>query len=322
MPRAALPSTVSDLSAESGVFLRDVLKGLGRTPKQLPCKYFYDQRGSELFDQICELDEYYLTRTELAIMRAHAAEMAVRIGPRCLLIEPGSGSSRKTRVLLGHLEEVAAYVPVDISGEHMTRWAEALAADFPGLSVVPVHADFSAEFSLPEVPSARRSVVYFPGSTIGNFQPNAAVSLIERMARLVGTHGGLLIGIDRKKDTAVLEAAYNDESGVTRAFNLNILHRIQNELDAEIEVDQFDHRAFYNETEGRIEIHLVSRVDQVIRLDGTEFELAAGETIHTENSYKYDLADFDRITFRGGFERQAIWSDPKAYFSVLYLTVR
>ncbi len=322
MARADLQSTVSDQPAASEVFLRDVLEGLGRTPKQLPCKYFYDRRGSELFDQICELDEYYLARTELAIMRAHAAEMAVRIGPRCLLIEPGSGSSRKTRLLLGQLEEVAAYVPVDISMEHMTRWAKALAGDFPRLRVMPEHADFSAEFPVPEVSSARRRVVYFPGSTIGNFQPNAAVSLIGRMARLVGTHGGLLIGIDRKKDPAVLEAAYDDEAGITRAFNLNMLHRIQNELDAEIDIDQFEHQAFYNESEGRIEMHLVSRVNQAIRLDGTEFELAAGETIHTENSYKYDLADFDRITFRGGFQRQAIWSDPKAYFSVLYLTVK
>ena len=322
MARADLHSTVSDQPAASEVFLRDVLKGLGRTPKQLPCKYFYDRHGSELFDQICELDEYYLTRTELAIMREHAAEMAVRIGPRCLLVEPGSGSSRKTRLLLGQLEEVAAYVPVDISMEHMTRWAKALAGDFPRLRVIPVHADFSAEFPVPDVPLAERRAVYFPGSTIGNFQPNAAVSLIGRMARLVGTHGGLLIGIDRKKDPAVLEAAYNDEAGITRAFNLNMLHRIQNELDAEIDIDQFEHQAFYNESEGRIEMHLVSRVNQTIRLDGTEFELAAGETIHTENSYKYDLAEFDRITFRGGFQRQAIWSDPKAYFSVLYLTVR
>ncbi len=322
MARADLQSTVSDQPAASEVFLRDVLEGLGRTPKQLPCKYFYDRRGSELFDQICELDEYYLTRTELAIMREHAAEMAARIGPRCLLIEPGSGSSRKTRLLLEQLEEVAAYVPVDISMEHMTRWAKALAGDFPKLRVMPVHADFCAEFPVPEVPLAERCVVYFPGSTIGNFQPNAAVSLIGRMARLVGTHGGLLIGIDRKKDPVVLEAAYNDEAGITRAFNLNMLHRIQNELDAEIDIDQFEHQAFYNESEGRIEMHLVSRVNQAIRLDGADFELAAGETIHTENSYKYDLADFDRITFRGGFQRQAIWSDPKAYFSVLYLTLK
>ena len=321
MNTSALPPVVSQRSV-SGRFLHDVIDGLTTQPKALPCKYLYDKRGSELFDRICELKEYYLTRTELAIMRRHAPEMARAIGPGALLIELGSGSSLKTRVVLEHLPRVAAYVPVDICAEHMTRWAGALAADFPGLAVRPVHADFSADFVVPTVGSARRRVVYFPGSTIGNFEPQEATQLLGRMARLVGEDGALLIGIDRKKDVAVLEAAYNDREGVTSDFNLNLLRRIKRELGADLEVDQFEHDAFYNPAEGRIEMHLVSTVPQTVRLDGVAIELEPGETIHTENSYKYDLAEFEDLAARGGFEPNWVWSDDRQMFSVLYMTRR
>ncbi len=316
-----LQPTVSQ-RAVSGRFLHDVIDGLTARPRELPCKYFYDERGSALFDRICELQEYYLTRTELEIMRRHAPGMAQAIGPGSLLIELGSGSSLKTRLLLEHLGQVAAYVPVDISAEHMTRWAGVLAADFPGLVVRPLHADFSADFVVPEVPSARRRVVYFPGSTIGNFEPEQAVSLLRRMARIVAPDGALLIGIDRKKDVAVLEAAYNDREGVTSAFNLNLLRRIERELGADVVVEQFEHDAFYNPTEGRIEMHLVSTVPQTVRLDGVEIEFEPGETIHTENSYKYDLDEFEELAARGGFEPREVWSDDRQMFSVLYLTQR
>ncbi len=319
MDTSALPPVVSQRSV-SGRFLHDVIDGLTTQPKALPCKYLYDERGSELFDRICELKEYYLTRTELAIMRRHAPEMARAIGPGALLIELGSGSSLKTRVVLEHLPRVAAYVPVDISAEHMTRWAGVLAADFPGLAVRPVHADFSADFVVPDVESARRRVVFFPGSTIGNFEPEEAVRLLGRMARLVGDEGALLIGIDRKKDPAILEAAYNDREGVTSAFNLNLLRRIERELNADVVVEQFEHDAFYNPAEGRIEMHLVSTVAQTVRLDGVEIELAPGETIHTENSYKYDLVEFEDLAVRGGFEPHTVWSDDRQMFSVLYMT--
>ncbi|MHC4416153.1 MAG: L-histidine N(alpha)-methyltransferase [Planctomycetota bacterium] len=298
--------------------LQDVVDGLTGTPKRLPSKYLYDRRGSELFDRICELEEYYLTRTELTILRRHAQEMADRLGPRCLLIEPGSGNSLKIRLLLERLDDTAAYVPVDISKEHMTRWAQALRREFPGLRVLPVHTDFCHNFTVPHVPGARRRVVYFPGSTIGNLTPAEAVSLMAKMARIAGHGGGLLIGIDLKKDVSVLEEAYNDQQGVTRAFNLNLLSRLRRELHADVCVDGFEHRAFYNEAEGRIEMHLVSKVRQSVRLNHTQVEFTPGETIHTENSYKYDLEQFRRMAAQAGWKRAAYWTDEDDLFSVQY----
>ena len=299
-------------------FLEDAVAGLTATPKRLSSKYFYDRRGSELFDRICELDEYYVTRTELAIMRAHVQEMADRLGPRCLVIEPGSGSGLKTRLLLSHLAEPAGYVPVDIAREQLMSSARALGEAFEGLPIWPVHADVSADFELPDVPEARRRVVYFPGSTIGNFTPPEAESLLGRLRRITGAGGGLLIGVDLHKDVSVLEAAYNDRSGVTSAFNLNVLHRIRRELGAEVDVERFDHRAFYNEAERRIEMHLVSNVAQAFRLNGTTVRFEPGETIHTESSYKYDLQQFSRLAAHAGWRQLAAWTDERDYFAVLH----
>ncbi len=302
-------------------FLQDVVDGLRGTPKRVPSKYFYDQRGSELFERICELDEYYLTRTELAIMRCHAGDMADAIGPGCLLIEPGSGNSRKVRLLLEYMREPAGYVPVDISAQHMTRCAALLGSDFPDLHIAPVAADFCEDFEVPEAPGTQRRVVYFPGSTIGNFTPEDATAWLSRMARVTGRGGGLLIGVDLKKDIGILEAAYNDSEGVTRDFNLNLLSRLKRDLGADVRPERFEHRAFYNKPKGRIEMHLVSAEHQTIRLDHTEVELKRGETIHTENSYKFDLDQFRAIAEEAGWRRVAYWMDDEEFFSVQYFEV-
>ena len=300
-------------------FRADVLRGLGRPAKELPCKYFYDERGSRLFEQICALDEYYPTRTELAIMRRFAAAMAAWLGPRCLLIEFGSGSSTKTRLLLDHLETAAAYVPVDISGAHLERSARILAADHPGLPVLPVHADFTAPLTLPRNLEEARRAVYFPGSTIGNFTPPEARALLRRVHALCGPGGGLLIGIDFKKDRATLEAAYNDARGVTRAFNLNLLRRINRELGGDFRLDRFRHHAFYNADEGRIEMHLISTGRQTVRIGPAQIGFTAEEGIRTEYSYKYDVEGFGTLAASAGWTVEQVWTDERRLFGVLYL---
>jgi dimethylhistidine N-methyltransferase len=301
-------------------FLREVLAGLARPHKQLPCKYFYDERGSRLFDEICDLEEYYLTRCELAILRRHAGEMAVRLGPGCALIEYGSGSSLKTRLLLDRLGRPAAYVPVDISGEHLLRSARRLARAYPGLEVAPVCADFTRPFPLPPLrQEPRRRVVYFSGSTIGNFGPSEAADLLAGIARLCGPGGGLLIGVDLKKDRATLEAAYDDRRGVTAAFNLNLLARINRELGADFELSRFRHHAFYNEGPGRVEMHLVSLGAQTVRVGGAAFDLADGETICTEYSYKYGSDEFRDLAAHAGLSLGRVWTDENGLFSVQYL---
>jgi dimethylhistidine N-methyltransferase len=304
-------------------FRADVLRGLRRPAKELPCKYFYDEEGSRLFEQICELEEYYLTRTELAIMHRHAGEMADRLGPDCLLVEYGSGSSLKTRLLLDRLPAVAAYVPLDVSCEHLLRSARRLAARYPGLEVLPLCADFTADFSLPAParPPARR-VVYFPGSTLGNFGPPAADALLARIAAVCGPGGALLLGIDLKKDVRVLEPAYNDARGVTAAFNLNLLARINRELGADFDLGGFRHHAPYNRRLGCIEMYLVSLRRQEVRLGGEIISFAEGESILTERSFKYDLDEFRARAPRGGLRVEAVWADARKYFAVLYLTVR
>jgi L-histidine Nalpha-methyltransferase len=302
-------------------FLRDVTHGLARPQKELPCKYFYDERGSELFDQICGLDEYYLTRAELAILREHAGKMADLIGEDCDLIELGSGSATKTRLLLEQLRAPRAYLPVDIAKEHLERSSQALADCFPRVPVIPVAADFTAPLILPHTGSPRaRRVVYFPGSTIGNFSPSAAVSLMRSIARLVGTGGGLLIGFDLDKDESIVWPAYNDREGITAAFNLNLLARINRELGADFDLAAFAHRALYVRSRERVEMHLVSQEQQVVRLGGSVFAFDRGETIHTECSYKYSPAHFGRLTARAGFTLASEWLDPNRHFSVQYLT--
>jgi L-histidine N-alpha-methyltransferase len=316
------PVTIYDLASQQASIRGEVLGGLTREPKELPPKLFYDARGSQLFDQICELEEYYPTRTELAIMRAHATEMATLIGPDGLLVEYGSGSSLKTRILLDHLVAPAGYVPVDISCEHLLRSADSLAADYPHVQVVPVWADYTAGFTLPR-PEQRpaRAVVYFPGSTIGNCHPIEAVQLLRQIAQLVGPGGGLLIGVDLQKDRATLELAYNDRAGVTAVFNLNMLARINRELGADFQLDLFHHIARYNDHFARIEMHLVSQCAQTVDIGGVPIAFSEGERILTECSYKYTVESFGALARVGGFEITHVWTDPRRLFSVQYLTV-
>lgn len=304
-------------------FLQDVLDGLGQTPKTLPCKYFYDERGSRLFDAICELDEYYLTRTEIAIMRDNGRAMGRAIGPGCCLVEFGSGSSVKTRLLLDHLDDAVACILIDISRDHLMGSAAELAEQYPELQVIPVCADFASDFELPRPRrAASHRAVYFPGSTIGNFKPGDAEQLLRRIARIVGRGGGLLIGADLKKDRETLERAYNDRAGVTAAFNLNLLRRINRELGADFDLDAFHHLAKYNAERGRIESHLVSRRTQTVWLNGSAIRFERGETIHTESSHKYSLDDFRALADAAGFDVRDVWTDERDFFSVQYLTAR
>ena len=321
-PTVAVPPVLFDRGLPTNQFRAEVLRGLASAAKAIPSKYFYDEAGSKLFDQICDLQEYYLTRTELAIMERHADEMADLAGPACLLVEYGSGSSTKSRLLLDRLEAPAAYVPVDISREHLCASSAALARAYPRLEVLPVCADFTRPLDLP-VPGRRprRRLVYFPGSTIGNFTPEEAIDLLRRTAQLGGAGSGMLLGVDLKKDPAVLHAAYNDWQGVTAAFNLNLLTRINRELGADFQTDQFWHHACYNAPEGRIEMHLISRGEQLVRIGHRAFPLAEGEAIRTEYSYKYSPADLRRLAAAGGYEVRRLWTDDRNYFSVAYLTI-
>lgn len=302
-------------------FRADVLDGLRAAAPHLPSKYFYDAAGSELFEQITRLDEYYLTRTELAIMREHATEMAGCLGRRCLLIEYGSGSSAKTRLLLDRADP-AAYVPIDISGTALFEAAAALARDYPKVEVLPVCDDFAQPVELPAPRAApARRVVYFPGSTIGNFTEVEAAALLDRTRALCGPGGGLLLGADLQKDVATLDAAYNDRRGVTAAFNRNLLVRINRELGANFDVEQFEHHAFYSTAHGRIEMHLVSRQAQRVDIGAARFLFPAGASIRTEYSYKYTLAGLEELAASGGFTIQRTWTDPRRRFAVVYLTV-
>jgi dimethylhistidine N-methyltransferase len=301
--------------------LREVLHGLSQPNKRLPCKYFYDDAGAQLFERICELDEYYPTRCELDILARHGGDIAERLGPGVVLIEYGSGSSRKTRLLLDRLRQPAAYLPVDLSGEQLRHTARNLAHRYPQLPVHPVEADFTHAFPLPPLDPLARRVVYFSGSTIGNFEPPAAGQLLASIAELCGPAGGLLIGVDLKKDPRVLHAAYNDRQGVTAAFNRNLLVRINRELGADFNPDAFDHYAFYNPVAGRIEMHLLSRSVQTIHVGGAAFGFRAGESICTEHSYKYSLADFADLAASAGLPVRQVWLDKDERFSMQYLSV-
>jgi dimethylhistidine N-methyltransferase len=309
-------------SKAARVFLRDAISGLRTSPKSLPCKYFYDQRGSELFDRICQLDEYYLTRSELALMDQFAPEMGAQIGPGAMLVEYGSGSSVKTRYLLDALPDAAAYVPVDISREHLQQTARELARDYPRIEILPVCADFTQHFALPRSRrTATHSAVYFPGSTIGNFLPGQAIAVLRRISRMCGNGGGLLIGIDLKKDVATIEAAYNDLLGVTAEFNLNLLRRMNRELGADFDLSQFFHRARYNANLGRVEICLVSRRAQAVSFGGETIEFDRGETICTEYSHKYTVDEFAAVAAAAGLTLRREWTDKNRRFAVLHFAV-
>ncbi|HMI86004.1 MAG TPA: L-histidine N(alpha)-methyltransferase [Polyangiaceae bacterium] len=302
-------------------FRTDVLAGLGGSPKSLPCKYFYDGTGAELFDRICELDAYYPTRTELSILGRHAREMAWLIGSRARLVELGSGSSTKTRILLDELPDLDAYVPVDISPEYLARATRELARDYPDLRVVPVVADYTEPFDLPRGDRGARTVVFFPGSTIGNLEPDEARDFLRGVAGLCQKGGGLLIGVDLRKDRSMLEAAYDDDEGVTAAFNLNLLSRINRELEGEFDVAAFRHRAFYDEIEGRIEMQLVSLRRQSVAVGTSVFRFEKDEAITTEYSYKYDPGGFAELARSAGFTCVRIWTDEQRLFSVQYFGV-
>ena len=309
-----------DLTPSEDSFRDAVLAGLSNSPKTLPCKFFYDARGSALFEAICEVPEYYLTRTEIGILETYAGAIAERIGPNCRLIELGSGASRKVRLLLNALEAPLAYVPVDISRSFLRDAAAKIAADFPELEVIAVCADYTRPFELPKLagPPGKR-VGFFPGSTIGNFEPEGVVAFLTHCGRLLGPGAEMLIGADVKKDKAILDAAYNDAEGLNAAFNLNLLHRIAKELDSDIAIDDFEHVAFYNPDEGRVELYIRSLKDQTAVIAGRRFSFAAGEMIHTENSYKYAIPEFRALAARAGFSALDTWTDPDGKFSVHYL---
>ncbi|NHA13527.1 L-histidine N(alpha)-methyltransferase [Thioalkalivibrio sp. XN279] len=315
--------TMTDFSPDDSVMLKDVLRGLALPQKNIPSLYFYDQRGSELFDAITELPEYYPTRTEIGILERHGAEMAAALGPGVRLIELGSGSALKTELLLGRLEDPAAYVPVEISREHLLAAAARIAADFPDLEVMPVTADFTEPFDLPEPARRRveRNVAFFPGSTIGNFPRGMAADLLAATCREVGAGGAMLIGVDLVKDRATLERAYNDAAGVTAQFNLNLLVRLNRELGADFDVAAFRHQAVWDEDAARIEMRLVSTRAQRVQVAGRPFEFAAGEVLVTEYSHKYTPAVFRSLAEGAGFRVARTWTDPEGLFSVQLLEV-
>ncbi len=297
-------------------FARDVIAGLTTRPKRLSPKYFYDETGSKLFEQITELPEYYPTRCELAILREHALDMARLLPAKTALVEFGSGSTKKVRILLAAAASIAAYVPVDISSEMLAQEAAQLRRDHPGLKVLPVAADFTQPFQLPAAVASLPRTGFFPGSTIGNFEPHDAAAFLRHAGRMLGPGATLLIGIDLVKDASILNAAYDDAAGVTAKFNLNLLARINRELDADFDLDAFCHQAFYNSERARIEMHLASRKRQRVRVCGRVIDFRAGETIHTENSYKYTAASFKALARGSGWVPVAAWPDPQGYFLV------
>lgn len=309
-----------DLNPTLGSFRDDVLAGLRAEYRQIPPKYFYDAAGSKLFDAITELPDYYPTRTEIGILENHRAQIARLVGKGCVLVELGSGSSHKVRVLLDALSP-SVYLPIDISREHLRESAARLAADHPGLVVHATCADFTRPLQLPAATPPARRVAFFPGSSIGNFDPPDALALLRAINVLVGPRGTLLIGVDRKKDPARLHRAYNDSQGVTAAFNRNLLVRINRELKGGFDAEGFGHYAFYNPALGRIEMHLVSLREQRLEVGAEGFEFREGETIHTENSYKYTQSEFVALAGKAGFELVESWSDEQALFSLFYFKV-
>ena len=298
----------------------DVLNGLQKKQKTLPSKYFYDERGSQLFEEICRLEEYYPTRTELSILENHIQDITESVGEETLLIEFGSGSSYKTRVILEHANELAGYLPVDISGDFLFAEAEKLRSEFPGLHIYPHEADYTKSFDIKNYGEQKR-VVYFPGSTVGNFTPENARKFLGKTATMLQKGDGLLIGVDAKKSSEILERAYDDAKGVTAAFNKNLLRRLNHELDSTFDVEQFRHKAVYNREEGRVEMHLVSLSDQKVEVGEREILFKEGESVHTENSYKYGAEEFaDLLSDHYTLENR--WTDSRNWFNIFYFSVR
>lgn len=316
---AAQPlATYACTSLPDDAFARETLAGLARPQKEIPCAWLYDQRGSELFEEITQLDEYYQTRTEIQLLEQYAPEIAACIGPGALLVELGSGSSRKTPLLLRALEAPRAYIPVDIAAEFLHASASQLAGQFDGLPVFPVVADFSRPFRLPpqlrDTPGLRAG--FFPGSTLGNFNPAEAVRFLQHMGRILGPARAMIIGVDANQNVTSLIPAYNDRRGVTAQFNLNLLARINRELGADFVLDNFYHEARYHAALNRIEMHLVSRCAQEVHLLDKRFSFADGETIHTENSYKYSVPQFQALARSAGWAAVRTWTDPAGRFGI------
>lgn len=300
-------------------FRRDVIENLSQQPKRLPCKYFYDCRGADLFVQICDLEEYYLTDAEFSILRDRASEMADAVGEQAAIVELGSGEGAKIKLLLDQLRRPAAYVPMDISGEQLSEVAANLSRDYPGVPVVPVQCDFTKQMSLPSsLQSAERVVAFFPGSTIGNFVEDEAIALLDRVRAACSGGGGLFLGFDLHKDTEVLEAAYNDAKGVTAEFNLNLLHRINRELDGTFEVDSFQHVAEYDEHHRRIEMYIESKRGQHAEAAGQRFSFDEGERILTEHCSKYSIDDMRELAGAAGWDMQRHWLDDGEQFAMAY----
>ncbi|HEY8430167.1 MAG TPA: L-histidine N(alpha)-methyltransferase [Sandaracinaceae bacterium] len=313
-------ATANETAPDLAQQLTEILEGLLAAQKRLSPKWFYDERGSELFDRICTLPEYYPTRTELSIMSEHLDEVAKLVGPRAAVIEFGAGSSLKVRQLLDALEDPAAYVPVEISADYLLKQAEELARDYPNVHIQPVFADFTKPFELPAHPiTPDRNLVFFPGSTIGNFTRREARDLLGVMRAEAKDDGALLIGVDLEKDPAILHAAYNDSEGVTAEFNLNVLHRLNRELGANFDVKAFRHEAVYDEEKGRIEMRLVSLADQIVRIAGRPIAFRRGEFIITEYSHKYTIEAFQAMARDAGFEPVRVWTDEQRLFSVHYM---
>ena len=320
-PRSALPARefrFHDRQPDVPDALAEVLAGLSRSRKTVAPKFFYDETGSRLFDAITELPEHYLTRTATGILQEYRDDLARMVGDNACLVEYGSGSSAKIRILLEACRP-AAYVPVDISREHLLRSARTIYDDFDWLAVHPTCADYSRPFALPEVASKLPCVAFFPGSSIGNFDRADVPAFLAGVGEVVGAGGRLIVGVDAKKDVDVLHAAYNDGDGVTGAFNLNLLRHLNALLDADFDLGKFEHQAEYNAARGRIEMYLASTATQSVRLNGAEFAIEAGERIHTESSYKYHPEEFLDLAAQAGFVEQSIWSDDRGYFMVLLL---
>ncbi len=311
-----------DLGPKLESFRDAVLDGLSRPQKRIPCRFLYDERGSDLFEAICETPEYYPTRTEIGILKKHAREIAKLVGPDVTLIEYGSGAGQKVKLLLRALEKPRAYVGIDVSREILLRATDDLSLDFPSLQVVAICADFLAPIALPSAlrRGGGRRVAFFPGSSIGNFTPAEATRFLAQCRAMIGPGGAMLVGVDLKKDRARLDAAYNDAAGVTAAFTLNLLERMNRELDADFAVKRFAHHAEYDPAAGRVAIHIRSLADQTATVAGRRFRFAKGEGIHTEDSWKYAVSDFQMLARDAGYAPMACWTDPAELFSVHYLS--
>ncbi len=315
----ALQSDVDDAEPLDGDFARAVLTGLGEDAKNIPCQFLYDARGSELFEEITRLEEYYPTRTEIALLEACGSEIAALAGPGRAVVEFGSGSSRKTHILLDCLDDPAAYIPIDISHDALGEAAARLKQSYPGLAVHPLHADFNQGLELPARYGACPKLGFFPGSTIGNFTLDAAAEFLADAGDVLGANSDFLVGADLRKDLDILLPAYDDRQGVTSAFILNLIHRINRELGGDLDIGGFKHQAVYNDRLGRIEIYIISLVDQVVEIMGRRFALAGGERIHIENSHKYTVAQFQAMARDAGWASEHVWTDRRDYFSLHYL---